>query len=208
MEFSKENVKVLLFDLGGVILEVKFANALETWSAYASTDSAVLKTRFNLDGFYEQHERGEITASAYFETLRQSLGIQLTDEQFSEGWNALALGEMPEVRMLLQHAKMKFALYAFSNTNFTHLEHITSHYADVLKLFIKLFASCEMGKRKPTLEAFELVAKEIGVQPHEILFFDDLLENVAGARGAGLQAVHVTSVEDTKKALEYLGAIS
>lgn len=207
MEFSKETVKVLLFDLGGVVLNISFANGLEAWSAYADTDSAVLKTRFKLDHFYEQHECGEITASEYFETLRQSLGIHLTDEQFTEGWNAIALGEVPEIRTLLQRAKLRFPLYAFSNTNFTHLEYLTNHYADVLGLFEKLFASCEMGKRKPTLEAFEAVVSEVGVHPKEILFFDDLLENVEGAKAAGLQAVHVQSVEDTKEALEYLGVI-
>lgn len=81
---------------------------------------------------------------------------------------------------------------------------MTSHYSDVLGLFERLFASCEMGKRKPTREAFEAVVSSVGVNANEILFFDDLLENVLGARKAGLQAVHVQNPKDTEKAIESL----
>jgi glucose-1-phosphatase len=204
MEFSKETIKVLLFDLGGVILEVSFARVLETWGAHAGIDGTVLQTRFKLDTYYEQHECGELTSARYFATLRESLGIHLTDEQFEAGWNAIALGEVSGIKSLLLRARKDFPLYAFSNTNFTHLSYISQHYVDVLSVFTKLFTSCELGKRKPTREAFEMVTKEIGVHPHEILFFDDLLENVEGARAAGLQAVHVQNVEDTKKAVESL----
>jgi glucose-1-phosphatase len=204
MTLSKNSVKVLLFDIGGVILDISFAKVLGSWSRAANVDTDELKTRFTFDSFYEQHERGEITASAYFATLRNSLAVSLTDEQFTKGWNAVALGEVSGIQSLLLEAKKSFRLYAFSNTNVTHLEYVMRHYADTLGLFEKLFTSCEMGKRKPTKEAFEMVTKEIGVPANEILFFDDLPQNVEGAREAGLQAVHVQSVEDTRKALEFL----
>lgn len=167
MNLSKETVKVLLFDLGGVVLEISFANVLESWAARAGVDGEALKNRFKLDSFYEQHECGKLTASEYFASLRQSLDIHLTDEQFTEGWNAIALGEVPGIKTLLRRAKTRFPLYAFSNTNFTHLEYVTSHYRDVLALFERLFASCEMGKRKPTRDAFETVVREIGVNANE-----------------------------------------
>jgi FMN phosphatase YigB (HAD superfamily) len=46
----------------------------------------------------------------------------------------------------------------------------------------------------------------IGATPHSILFFDDGAENVAGARAAGMQAVHVTSPDSVRDALARLGA--
>ena len=54
---------------------------------------------------------------------------------------------------------------------------------------------------KPEREAFEHISREIGVAPGKILFFDDTLENVEGARKAGLQAVHVKSPQDVANAL-------
>jgi glucose-1-phosphatase len=206
MDFSKDDVKVLLFDLGGVVLQISFARVLDAWSSYAGIESALLRTRFKLDDSYEQHECGLLTGSGYFAALRESLALHLTDEQFEAGWNAIAMGEVPGIRTMLLEARRRYPLYAFSNTNFTHLKYIAQHYNEVLGVFEKLFTSCELGKRKPTEEAFALVVEEIGVDAKEILFFDDLLENVEGARGAGLQAVHVKTVEDTKRVLEYLTA--
>jgi putative hydrolase of the HAD superfamily len=58
-----------------------------------------------------------------------------------------------------------------------------------------------MGLRKPERAAFERVARAIGVAPGRILFFDDTEANVAGARAAGFQAVHVRSPEDVAAAL-------
>lgn len=207
MEFRKEVVKVLLFDLGNVIINVDFARAIKVWSDYAEVSPETLKSRFAFDASYERHERGEITGAAYFASLRELLALELTDMQLEEGWNAIYHGEVPGIQELSRGAKKHFPLYAFSNTNPTHWNYVCQHYAEVLDLFEKVFTSSELKKRKPHPEAFETVVKEIGVNAKNVLFFDDLLENVEGARAAGLQAVHVQSVTDTKKAIESLLAM-
>ncbi len=46
-----------------------------------------------------------------------------------------------------------------------------------------------------------MIAKDIGVPPADILFLDDTLENVEGARAAGLRAVHVKGPQDVRDAL-------
>jgi glucose-1-phosphatase len=207
MELQKENVKVLLFDLGNVIINVDFARAINVWSHYAKIAPEILKARFVFDVSYERHERGEITGAAYFASLRELLGLELNDEQLKEGWNAIYQGEVPGIQTILKQAKQSFPLYAFSNTNPTHWAYACQHYADVLGLFEKVFTSSELEKRKPHREAFEAVVNEMSVNAVNVLFFDDLLENVEGARAAGLQAVHVQSPTDTEKAVESLLAI-
>jgi glucose-1-phosphatase len=204
MKLQKENVRVLLFDLGNVIINIDFARAINVWSHYAKLKPETLKSRFSLDASYERHERNEITGKEYFASLRELLGINLTNTQMEEGWNAINVGEVATVREVLHQAKQNFPVYAFSNTNPTHWAHLSSHYSEVLSVFQKVFTSFELKKRKPHKEAFEVVIKEIGVNAENILFFDDLLENVEGARAAGLQAVHVQSIADTREALEYL----
>ena len=71
--------------------------------------------------------------------------------------------------------------------------------------FRKVFASHEMGLRKPEAAAFAHIAKEIGVPAERILFFDDSLGHVEAARACGLQAVHVTSDETVREAVAALG---
>jgi putative hydrolase of the HAD superfamily len=58
-----------------------------------------------------------------------------------------------------------------------------------------------MGKRKPEPDAFQAVADAIGVPLDAILFFDDTLENVQGARAVGMRAVHVRSGKDIEDAV-------
>jgi putative hydrolase of the HAD superfamily len=61
--------------------------------------------------------------------------------------------------------------------------------------------SSTIGLRKPDAAAFRFVVKAIGVRAERILFFDDVLENVEGARACGLQTVHVRSRSDVAHAL-------
>jgi glucose-1-phosphatase len=207
MEIQPEKIKVLLFDLGNVIINVSFANVLEVWSKHAGVNPEILKARFILDAFYESHERGEITGRSYFNSLNESLGINISQAAYVEGWNAMLSGQVPGIQEVLEQASQHFPLYGFSNTNRTHWDYLKPENILLFGYFQKFFTSFELGQRKPDKAAFETVARDIGVKPEEILFFDDLLENITGARAAGLQAVHVRTFADTKEAVESLLAI-
>ena len=96
-------------------------------------------------------------------------------------------------------------LYAFSNTNRPHVEYFSLVYADVLGHFREIFLSSTIGLRKPDAAAYDHVVMAIGIPANRIVFFDDLAENIAGARARGLTAVHVTSPNDVAQALAALG---
>ncbi len=154
---------------------------------------------------YWHHETGKISDAAYFESLRTSLGIPLSDAQFLEGWNAIFAGEMPGIAPLLARAAKRLPLYVFSNTNNAHVEYFSVIHADVLGHFREIFLSSSIGLRKPDPEAYDHVVKSIGLPAGRIVFFDDLAENVESARARGLKAVHVTSSGDVADALTALG---
>lgn len=61
------NIKALLFDLGGVVLEVHFEQVFRSWAAYSALDKQQIKSLFKMDEPYQQHERGQIDASVFFE---------------------------------------------------------------------------------------------------------------------------------------------
>jgi putative hydrolase of the HAD superfamily len=195
----------LLFDLGRVVLEIDFGRALACWAGHAGCEPAQLMGRFSPDEAYQRHERGEISDGEYFAALRGSLGIEVTDAQFLEGWNAIFAGEMPDIAALLARAARRLPLYAFSNTNRAHEAHFLQAFAPVLGHFQKLFLSSTIGLRKPDAAAYDHVVKEIGVPAGRIVFFDDSADNIEGARARGLIAVHVTSTRDVADALAALG---
>ena len=157
------------------------------------------------DEAYRHHEIGRITDDAYFDSLRTALEIALTDEQLLEGWNAIFAGEMPGIAALLACAAGRLPLYAFSNTNPPHVAHFSKAYADLLGHFREVYLSSTIGLRKPDAAAYDHVVNAIGVPASRIVFFDDLAENIEGAKARGLLAVHVGSSADVAAALDALG---
>ncbi|SDS14194.1 HAD family hydrolase [Bradyrhizobium canariense] len=195
----------LLFDLGRVVLDIDFDKALACWAGHAGCEPAHLLGRFAHDDIYRRHETGQIADAEFFASLRASLGIGLSDAQFLEGWNAIFAGEMPGMAPLLARAAKRLPLYAFSNTNRPHVEHFSKAFAGVLGHFREIFLSSTIGLRKPDAAAYDHVVKAIGLPAERIVFFDDLAENIEGARSRGLTAVHVTSSDDVARALTALG---
>lgn len=195
----------LLFDLGRVVINVDFNRTLACWAGHAGRTLADLSGRFGPDETFRRHETGEVSDAEFFAALRKTLGVELSDAQFLEGWNAIFAGEMPDMNALLARASDKLPLYAFSNTNRPHIEHFSKAYADILGHFREIFLSSTIGLRKPDAAAYDHVVKAIGVPAQRIVFFDDLAENIEGARMRGLTAVHVTSPDDVARALTALG---
>lgn len=196
------SVEALLFDLGGVVIEIDFDRVYSHWALSSNQSLEIIKSRFAFDSNYERHERGEIDASEYFASLRKSMEINITDEEFMVGWNSLYVGEIPGVSTLLSKVAEKLSIYAFTNSNFTHQRVWSKQFKQVLSLFQEVFVSSEIGKRKPEPAAFYAISCEIGVKLENILFFDDSLENIVGAKKVGMQTVHVTSPKDIEIGLK------
>jgi putative hydrolase of the HAD superfamily len=202
---SPGSADALLFDLGRVVIDIDFSRALSCWATHAGCTPSEIAARFVRDETYRRHEMGTISDADYFAGLRKALRIEISDDALLEGWNAIFVGEMPGIAPLLTRAAARMPLYAFSNTNGAHVAHLSPLYADILAHFKTVFMSSTIGLRKPDAAAYDHVVKEIGVPAHRIVFFDDLAENIEGARASGLKAVHVKSSEDVAGALAALG---
>lgn len=200
-----QSVRVLLFDLGGVVIDYDFGRCLARWAHIAGCRLHDIESRFSFDSAYEDYERGLIDAAGYFASLRRELAVDLTDEELLDGWSNIYVGFIPEMGPLLAAASARFPVYAFTNTNGSHQAVWSERFARELDVFTAVFASPDVGFRKPDREAFEAVTARIGGSASSILFFDDIPENVAGALDAGLQAVHVTSTDSVRSALSTLG---
>lgn len=193
--------KVLLFDLGGVVIEVDFRRAFDHWGHAAGVDPDRIAERYLPDEAYERHERGELSSQDYFAHLRDRLGLDLPDADMAEGWNRILPGEIPGMAAVLRGLEGRIPLYLFSNTNPAHAEFFTQRFGRLLNHFDGIFLSSDLGHRKPEKHAFEAVCSRIGVHPRDVLFFDDSDVNVVGARKAGLHAAHVPRHADLLRVL-------
>ncbi len=196
--------EALLFDLGGVLLDIDFDRALSVWARYSALSMAELRKSFTQDQHYERHERGEIEAEEYFDHLAKTLKLTASREQIEHGWNAIFVGEILRTRVLIESMKGILPCYAFTNTNASHMATWSKLYPDVVAAFDRIFASHELGLRKPERAAFDQIRHLTGASAAAIIFFDDLTENIQAAQEAGLQGVLVRSPEDVASVLRTL----
>src|SRR5947208_14847530 len=93
-DMTPGGVDALLFDLGGVVIDIDFNRAFARWAEHAACDVSSVRGRFTVDEACRRHEIGAISDNDYFASLRTSLGLDLSDAQFLDGWNAIYIGEM------------------------------------------------------------------------------------------------------------------
>jgi len=195
------DVDAVALDFGNVLVEVDFRRAFAAWGRAAGLSPSLLAEKFSFDEAYCAHERGEIDVARYFALLRKSFGLSLSDEDMLAGWNAIFGEPLPGIEPVVREIARRWPMYVFSNTNPAHVAHFRPRYERLLSHFTRVVTSCDIGRRKPEPEAFARLAELAGVAPRRLAFFDDLEENVAGARRAGLQAHRVTRSGDIAAAL-------
>jgi len=197
-------VDALLFDLGGVVLEVDFEKVFEHWARTSNLAIEQIKQQFAMDEAYQLHEKGLISGPQYFEHLRSTLNLTADDVALTAGWNAIFGNEINPALDAIDQVRDRYRCYAFTNTNAVHQEYWEREHPRIRRSFDHMFVSSEMGLRKPDLQAFEHILKETSTKAEAMLFFDDTNENVEGALSAGLQAIKVNSAVDVVDALHAL----
>ena len=189
-------VDALVFDMGGVLVDIDFGRAFRAWASAAGIAASDIAARFAVDEACYAHERGELDDRGYFAHLRRLLAVDLPDGDMLAGWNAIIGEPMPGIEDLVRRLARRWPLYVFSNTNPAHIAHFTPRLQHLLAHFRATFTSCDIGARKPEPQAFERLSTRIGVPPTRLAFFDDVEANVDGARRAGLQAFRVSRAEE------------
>jgi glucose-1-phosphatase len=196
--------KAVLLDLGNVVLGIDFRRVFTTWAKAAGVPEQIFYDRWAIDQAYKDHEVGSIDFDAYVAALSERFEVTLPVEDWRAGWNDLWTEPFHQVIELLPEVAARYQLYGFTNTNHTHAEQWRNLFGDHLQSFNDIYVSSEIGLRKPELDAFEYVCQQMSTAPGQVIFLDDTLENVAGARDAGLQAQHVRGEAEVASALRAL----
>jgi len=188
-------IKHIIFDLGGVILNIDFYKAAKSFKELGLDDFEGLYSKATQSKLFDRLEKGQISAQDFREQLRNLSGIDMTDEQIDHAWNSLILDFPPARLNLLQELRKNYKLFLLSNTNIIHADFYNNdlrqnHNIDGLEsLFDKVYFSHEIALRKPDNEAFEYVLKDQNIQPEETLFIDDALPNILTANQLGLNTI-------------------
>lgn len=190
-------IKNLLFDLGGVILDIDRTKAVDALSAIGMRNPGELLGDYGQKGPFLALERGEITPAEFRHEIRKYFDRPVSDDEIDAAFCEFLRG-IPTARLhALEELHRRFNIYLLSNTNalmwdryiipeFTKDGHDINHYFD------GLITSFRVKAYKPEPAIFHAAATQLGIKPDETLFFDDSQANVDAARREGFHAALVT----------------
>lgn len=194
----KSQIKNILFDLGGVLLDIDYLKTVEAFRKLGLENPEKAFTKEIQAELFQKFERGKMNEDEFLGILNEHMP-KANASEITNAWNAL-LGELPEERYhFVRSLKDKYMLGVLSNTNSIHekefvkiIDHAVG-WRNFENLFQGLGYSHALGERKPNPEVFSMCLDNLGFKPNETLFIDDTPEHVEGAKKAGLRAIHLNS---------------
>ncbi|MDO7877394.1 HAD family phosphatase [Hymenobacter sp. ASUV-10] len=190
----------LLFDFGGVIINIDYDRTLAAMRQLSRAGSAIEFTQAQQAELFDQLETGHLTPAEFRAGLRAGYELEASDEALDAAWHAMLL-DVPAERLALigELRRRGHQTALLSNTNVLHIgainQQLATQYgfrqgiADVLD---RVFYSQEVGLRKPGGEIFRHVLREMNWEPADVLFIEDSPQHIATARRLGLQVLYLT----------------
>ncbi|MFW5841016.1 MAG: hypothetical protein ACOCZE_10580, partial [Planctomycetota bacterium] len=116
----KPNIGVVLFDLGGVLIELDMERCARYWAETIAMDLDEMIELFWQDTDYQRLERGQIDLPVYHRLINTRLEGRLGFEDFQTGWNGVFMGLAAGALELLDDLSGQVRLLALSNPNPAH----------------------------------------------------------------------------------------
>ena len=202
-----KNIKNIVFDLGGVLVDLDFKAAINGLQKAGFANVKEQLQTLHQGGIFQKFELGEMSADEFRTAIRENSTVTLTDEEIDALWNAMLL-EIPREKLeLILDLRGKYMVYLLSNTNSIHWDYVCKNAFNyrgfrVNDYFEETFLSYEMHLAKPNKAIFEKVLHDANLLPEETLFIDDSEANCKAAEEVGIHAHHYHIGDDLSKVFE------
>jgi putative hydrolase of the HAD superfamily len=206
-------IRNIIFDLGGVLLDIDLVYCMQRMSALGidlkayeqaekqvatGTKAAVLGEGMVANGAMHLYQTGDISTEEFLEGIRRHCHPGTTTAQVLEAWNTCCI-DIPQYRLekVKELKEQGYRIYMLSNTNEAHWQDIKTRCFGgqqvVDCLFDHVFLSQEMHLAKPNDEIYLEVLKQIGARAEECLFIDDSQTNLDAAAALGFHTLHAAT---------------
>jgi putative hydrolase of the HAD superfamily len=202
---SDSTIDFVLFDLGGVLIEMGGLASLQEMSEIVGTEE--IWHQWLASPWVRRFEKGQCSAAEFSVGVVSEWDIDIAPQRFLEIFRDWPIGPYPGTSELLGELKRSVSIGCLSNTNAMHWEHQTSLWP-LLDMFDVRFLSFELGFAKPDEAIFHAVTDRLSFSRERILYFDDIEANADAARSFGFRSVHVRGVEEVSMVLREVGVLS
>lgn len=203
MDTNQRPFDVLLFDLGGVLIELTGAARLLEWATHIKSIEELWQLWLTSPSV-RLFETGRCSPEHFAKALKAELRLEVSVEQFLSEFTDWPTRPYPGSRELLQMLTPHYRLGCLANTNVLHWKRISEEMG-LLDLFHIPLASHLIGVLKPDHAAFLYAAEKMQAAPERMLFLDDNLPNVQAAQAVGMSAHRVQGLTETIAKLKEVG---
>jgi putative hydrolase of the HAD superfamily len=199
------SILAVIFDLGGVVLD----SPLEVFLQYERELGIVPHTvNRNIvaaggQGAWSRLERGELTMPEFyaaFDAEMAAAGVQVSGAVIMQRL-ASATDVRPQALSAIRKLRAAGRKVAALTNNWANEDQGSK--MDVLRSEFDVFIeSTRVGLRKPDPRIYQLACSELGVQPTEAVFLDDIGLNLKGARALGMTTIKVVSLPEALSELQ------
>ncbi len=189
-------IKNLLFDLGGVIMDIRKENCVAAFEKIGLRNASEFFGDFSQKGPFLALERGDMSVDEFHAALRPYLPEGTSDEAIDAAFTKFLIG-IPEHRLAsLEALRSQYKIYLLSNTNpimwnsmikdeFEKAGHTREYYFD------GMITSFTANSLKPEAKIFEYTIEKLGIKAEDTLFFDDSQLNLEAAADLGFETALV-----------------
>ena len=186
-------VEFILFDLGGVLVDVDHDRAEEAWSAAGIAPCSLVSAMVD-SGAKAAGDRGEISETEMGVRVSEFCGVELSLNAMRTYWGGV-VSWRAFVPDLLKRLRLPYGVLS-------NIDPIHAAVLGPLPGACPVLYSFDLGTVKPDEDAFKQAVERCGVDAACIGYLDDRIENVEGARRVGLNAVQVTDWSGIQQHLE------
>ncbi len=196
-------IKLVLFDLGGVIIKVPDDENYKRLGKISGTSPAYAERVVKEEA--EPFESGKITLKEFEKRVAGILGIKPSEVRWLQFFKKTAKPDNAMVELVTE-LKRNYTVAYLSNADRWRYEHVRNHvirgFAD---LFDYKFVSFKLGCVKPYSPIYKKVLSKLKLKPSEVIFIDNIAKNVSGARAVGINSIIFTGIKKLESDLARLG---
>ncbi len=205
MSEAAAGVRVVLFDLGGVLVELNGVTPMLRWLGYRMPTEELWRKWLHSPSVRD-FETGRIETQDFAKRLIEEFEIVVGEQEFIDAFASWPTGLFPGALELVAQIPRRYVRAVLSNSNALHWPRVRDD-MEVGDAFDHYFISHLTGHIKPDAAAFEHVTESLQCRPAEVLFLDDNLLNVEAARKVGMGAFVVRGAAEAEQVLRNAGVV-
>ncbi|KMO20939.1 HAD family hydrolase [Methylobacterium platani] len=200
-----DDIELILFDLDNVLYHYDRRRRVDRLSEITGLPADDIYAAIWDSGLEHLGDSGALGPQAYLQAFGDRIGYPVSLEEWLEARRA-AVAPDDQVLALVERLRTLKAVAILTNNSELLTENINVICPELRPLFgDRIYAAASFRAAKPNIVCYRRCLAALAVKPSAVLFVDDLSENVAGARAAGLQAHHFMSADGLRRELAARG---